>query len=121
MTETNNDLMRGRAYHADPRELILMAAERTGLLHEVGAMMHFLSKHAPEGPCSQDLLLNTLIENLSDVSCPTPTDLFGPGYEGFNPPYLVNGETMADLKTYLKQFPLPASGGWEKPQKGEVK
>ena len=113
--------MRGRAFHHDPRELILMAAERSGLLQAVSEMMFFLSKHAPQHQgCPQCLLLEGLIDALGEVCCPSPEDLYV-GYEGFGPPYLVDGETMEDLKAYLKQFPLPASSGqWDEPQKGEV-
>lgn len=46
--------------------------------------------------------------------------LLGPKYEGFNPPYLGDETEAAAFESYMAQFSLPASSGWDNPQKDEL-
>ena len=107
MTENTNV---PREFHDDPREMILKAAERTGLLREVAEMMFFLKEHAPENMgCAQCLLLDALVENLTDVFSPDLMDLFGREYEGLDLSAHIENAEAADFESYMKQFPLPAT------------
>jgi hypothetical protein len=102
---TRDVLARERAYHADPRELILMAAERSGLLREIGELLFFLSKQPSEHSwCAEAVLLGELSDNLDGV-CPDISDMLGPGYEGFNPPYFLDGSEAeaAEFETFLRK------------------
>lgn len=45
MTDKDTDEARGRAFHTDPRELILEAARRSSLFKEVSAYMWFITRN----------------------------------------------------------------------------
>ena len=57
-------------YHTDPRLLILEAAERSGLLKEIAALIWFANKYGrPAGRCPQCELLDELVDAFDDHVC----------------------------------------------------
>lgn len=72
-------------YHTDPRLLILEAAERSGLLREIAALIWFRERHGTAGRCPQCELLEELTDALGEHICEPAIvgeRVYGNGLEG---------------------------------------
>ena len=106
-------------FHTDPRELIVEAAERSGLLKEIAALIWFANKYGrPAGRCPQCELLDELVDVFDDHFC-TPGIVGERVYVGggVGGPDILPGagtEDAAEFETFYASFCVPEQAKLEK-------
>ena len=97
-------------FHTDPRELIIEAATRSGLLKEVATLVWFADRHGSPGLCPVCVLVDELVEAFDECICTPATvgeNMYGGGRHGLDISPAPGTEDEAAFESFYAIFCKP--------------